>query len=189
MESQGDPTASLLLREVGEGNRDAFDRLVPLVYEQLKQLARRRLRAERSDHTLNTTALVHEAYLQLAGADQGRWQDRAHFFAAASRVMRHLLVDHARARNAYKRGGDRVRVPFDEDALRLSQEYAEAIEDLDEALTRLEALSPRQSRLLEQRYFGGLTLKECAAVLGVGLTTVKEELYLARAWLARELAA
>ncbi len=189
MESKGDSTASLLLREVGEGNREAFDELVPLMYEQLKRIAHQRLGAERSDHTLNTTALVHEAYLELADIDQARWQDRAHFFAAASRVMRHLLVDYARARNAYKRGGDRVRVPLDEDALRLSEEYADAIEDLDDALTRLEALSPRQSRLLEQRYFGGLTLKECAEAQGVGLTTVKEELYLARAWLARELAA
>ncbi len=189
MESKGDSTASLLLREVGEGNREAFDELVPLVYEQLKRLAHQRLHAERSDHTLNTTALAHEAYLELADIDQARWQDRAHFFAAASRVMRHLLVDYARARNAYKRGGDRVRVPLDEDALRLSEEYADAIEDLDDALSRLEALSPRQSRLLEQRYFGGLTLKECAEAQGVGLTTVKEDLYLARAWLARELAA
>jgi RNA polymerase sigma factor (TIGR02999 family) len=102
--------------------------------------------------------------------------------------MRHLLVDYARARNAYKRGGDRVRVPLDEESLRLSGEYADAIEDLDDALSRLESLSPRQSRLLEQRYFGGLTLKECAKVLGISLTTVKKDLYLARAWLARDLA-
>jgi RNA polymerase sigma factor (TIGR02999 family) len=103
--------------------------------------------------------------------------------------MRNLLVDYARARNAYKRGGGRAKVPFDEEALPLSEEYAGAIEDLDEALSRLAKLSPRQSRLLEQRYFGGLKLQECAEALGVSLTTVKNELQLARAWLARELAA
>ncbi len=188
MKAKADSTVTLLLKKVADGSREAFDNLVSLVYDQLRLMAHQRLRAERSDHTLNTTALVHEAYLELVDVDHAHWEDRAHFFAAASRVMRHLLVDYARARNAYKRGGDRVRVPLDEESLRLSGEYADAIEDLDDALSRLESLSPRQSRLLEQRYFGGLTLKECAKVLGISLTTVKEDLYLARAWLARDLA-
>jgi len=180
---------TLLLREASGGDREAFDELVPLVYEQLRRLAHHRLLAQRPDHTLNTTALVHEAYLRLVDVERARWQDRAHFFAAAATVMRNLLVDYARARNAYKRGGGRVKVDLDEGALRLSREYAGAIEDLDEALSRLAGLSPRQSRLLEQRYFGGLKLEECAEVLGVSLSTVKNELQLARAWLARELAA
>ena len=189
MDAKADSTVTLLLREVAGGDREAFDRLVSLVYDQLRQMAHRRLRAERADHTLNTTGLVHEAYLELVDVDHAHWEDRAHFFAAASRVMRHLLVDYARARKAYKRGGDRVQVALDDEALRLSDEYADAIEDLDEALSRLDKLSPRQSQLLEQRYFSGLTLKECARVLGISLTTVKEDLHLARAWLARELAA
>ncbi len=142
---------------------------------------------ERSDHTLNTTALVHEAYLELVDVDQARWKDRAHFLAAASRVMRHLLVDYARQRNAQKRGGGRVKVELDDEALRLSEEYAEAVEDLHDALTRLETMSSLQSRLLEQRYFGGLKLEECAEALGVSRSTVARELKLARAWLACEL--
>ena len=186
--TQDGSDVTLLLREASSGKREAFDELVPLVYEQLRRLAHQRLLAQRPDHTLNTTALVHEAYLRLVDVERARWQDRAHFFAAAATVMRNLLVDYARARNAYKRGGGRVKVELDEGALRLSEEYAGAIEDLDDALSRLAELSPRQSQLLEQRYFGGLKLKECAEVLGVSLTTVKNELQLARAWLARELA-
>ncbi len=189
MRTQDGSDVTLLLREASSGKREAFDELVPLVYEQLRRLAHQRLLAQRPDHTLNTTALVHEAYLRLVDVEHARWQDRAHFFAAAATVMRNLLVDYARARNAYKRGGGRVKVELDEGALRLSEEYAGAIEDLDDALSRLAELSPRQSQLLEQRYFGGLKLKECAEVLGVSLTTVKNELQLARAWLARELTA
>ena len=189
MRTQDGSDVTLLLREASSGKREAFDELVPLVYEQLRRLAHQRLLAQRPDHTLNTTALVHEAYLRLVDVERARWQDRAHFFAAAATVMRNLLVDYARARNAYKRGGGRVKVELDEGALRLSEAYAGAIEDLDDALSRLAELSPRQSQLLEQRYFGGLKLKECAEVLGVSLTTVKNELQLARAWLARELTA
>ncbi|MCK5412587.1 MAG: sigma-70 family RNA polymerase sigma factor [Gemmatimonadetes bacterium] len=188
MESKRDSDITARVQALTGGDRAALDELVPLVYEQLRRLAHQRLRAQRSDHTLNTTALVHEAYVRLVDVDRARWQDRAHFFAAAAHVMRNLLVDYARARNAYKRGGGRVRVELDEEALRLSEEYADAIEDLHDALSRLEKLSPRQSRLLEHRYFGGLKLQECAEVLGVSLTTVKNELQLARAWLARELA-
>jgi RNA polymerase sigma factor (TIGR02999 family) len=136
---------------------------------------------------LNTTALVHEAYVELFDKDHQPWQDRAHFLAAASRVMRHVLVDHARARNAKKRGGEWEQVEMDPDMLPLTQEYAEAVEELDGALERLAELSPRKARLLEQRYFGGLKLEECAEVLGVSLATVKNDLRLGRAWLAREL--
>jgi RNA polymerase sigma factor (TIGR02999 family) len=176
-----------LLRQATEGDREALDALVPLLYGHLRRLAHHRLHAERSDHTLNTTALVHEAYLELVDVDHARWQDRAHFLAAASRVMRHLLVDYARARNAKKRGGEWVRAGVEPDELALSEEYAEAVEELDGALERLAELSPRKARLLEQRYFGGLKLEECAEALGVSLATVKNDLKLGRAWLAREL--
>lgn len=176
-----------LLRRVGDGDREAFDELFSLLYEPLRVDAHRRLQGERPDHTLNTTSLVHEAYLKLVDTDHAEWKDRAHFLAVASRVMRHVLVDHARRRNALKRGGDRQVVELDEEGVPMSEEYADTVEELDEALTRLEALSPRQSRLLEHRYFGGLKLKECAEVLGVSLATVSRELKLARAWLACEL--
>ncbi len=176
-----------LLHRVNADDQSAFDALVPLVYGELRRLAHNRLRAERSNHTLSTTALVHEAYLELIDADQAPWQDRAHFLAAASRVMRHVLVDHARARNAKKRGGGWVQVDLEPDSLELTQECAEAVEELDGALERLAEMSPRKARLLEQRYFGGLKLEECAEVLGVSLSTVKTELQLGRAWLAREL--
>ena len=170
-----------------EDDRAALDALVPLVYGQLRRLAHNRLRTERPNHTLSTTALVHEAYLELVDMDPAPWQDRAHFLAAASRVMRHVLVDHARARNAKKRGGGRVQVELEQDALPLTEEYAEAVEELDGALERLAELSPRKAKLLEQRYFGGLKLEECAEALGVSLATVKNDLRLGRAWLAREL--
>lgn len=166
---------------------EAADEAFPLLYEQLRRLAHRQLTRERPNHTLNTTALVHEAYLELVEMDPTRWRDRGHFLATASRVMRHILVDYARQRKAQKRGGGQARVDLDEEALPISEEYAEAVEELHDALTRLEAISPRQSRLLEQRYFGGLKLKECAEALGVSLATVSRELKLARAWLACEL--
>lgn len=183
--SASDITA--LLQQIRGGDREAIDALVSALYEQLRRLAHHRLRRERSDHTLTTTALVHEAYLELVDIDHAGWTDRAHFLAAASRVMRHILVDYARRRNALKRDGGRVRVELDEDALPLSEEYAEAVEDLHNALERLESISPVQTRLLEQRYFGGLKLEECAEALGVSRSTVARELKLARAWLACEL--
>ncbi len=176
-----------LLRRVNADDRAAFDDLIPLVYEQLRRMAHNRLRAERPNHTLNTTALVHEAYLELVDVDHTSWQDRAHFLAAASRVMRHVLVDHARARIAKKRGGEWVQVELEPDLLPLTEEYAEAVEELEEALERLAEMSPRKARLLEQRYFGGLKLEECAEALGVSLATVKNDLKLGRAWLAREI--
>lgn len=177
-----------LLRRVGDGDTEALDALVPLLYPELRKIAHARLRGERSGHTLSTTALVHEAYLRLVDIDRMEWRDRAHFFAMASRVMRRVLVDYARARGAQKRGGGWKRIELAE-AGELSDEHARAIEDLDGALTRLEKVSPRQSRLLEHRYFAGLKLKECAEVLGVSLSTVKADLRFARAWLARELSA
>ncbi|MEE8551198.1 MAG: sigma-70 family RNA polymerase sigma factor [Gemmatimonadota bacterium] len=187
MSTKSRPEIARLLRAVSADDRAALDALVPLIYGRLRRMAHNRLRGERPDHTLNTTALVHEAYLELVDADHGSWQDRAHLLAAASRVMRHVLVDHARARNAKKRGGGWVQVELEPDGLPLTQEYAEAVEELDRALGRLAELSPRKAKLLEQRYFGGLKLEECAEALGVSLATVKNDLRLGRAWLAREL--
>lgn len=175
-----------LLRAYSGGDQAALDALMPLVYDHLRRLAHVRLRAERPDHTLNTTALVHEAYLKLVHINQVAWQDRAHFLAIASRVMRRVLIDYARQRRAQKRGGGQQKVALDEDVL-ISDTYAESLVDLDEALQRLALMSPRQSQVLEFRYFGGLKLEETATALGVGLTTVKSDLRFARAWLAQEL--
>jgi RNA polymerase sigma factor (TIGR02999 family) len=174
-----------LLRSWGEGDAGALDQLFPLVYDRMRQLAHQRLRHE-PDGSLNTTALVHEAYLKLVDGPRVELRDRGHFLGLASRVMRHLLVDHARARKAAKRGMGQAAVPLD-DAAWLPDETADTVEELDEALQRLEAIDGRRTRILEQRYFGGLTLEETAEALDVSLATVKRELRSARAWLALEL--
>jgi RNA polymerase sigma factor (TIGR02999 family) len=174
-----------LLRRWGEGDAGALDQLFPLVYERMHQLAHHRLRDE-GDGSLNTTALVHEAYLKLVDTQRVDVRDRGHFLGLASRVMRHLLVDRARARDAAKRGSGEAPVPLD-DAPWLADEDHETVEELDEALRRLEAIDERRTRILEQRYFGGLTLEETAEALGISLATVKRELRSARAWLALEL--
>ena len=177
-----------LLRRWSEGDREALDELVPLVYAELRKLAHHRLRAESAHRSVNTTGLVHDAYLKLIGVQSPQFRGRAHFLAMASRVMRRLLVDQARARRAAKRGGAAVPVELDE-ALYVSDSQAEAFTALDEALTRLEALDPRQGQIVEQRYFGGLSLEETAEAIGVSLATVKRELRFAHAWLAEELGA
>lgn len=174
-----------LLKKAGAGDRQALDELMPLVYGELRALARQRLADERSDHTLDTAGLVHEAYMRLLDLREVDLGDRAHFLAIASRVMRRVLVDYARRRGADKRGGGWVKLEFEDDLP--VAEPAEAIEELDRALSRLDAVSPRRSQLLEQRYFGGLKLQECAEALGISLSTVKRELRSARAWLVREL--
>ena len=175
-----------LLRQWGEGDEHALNRLMPLMYDELRRLAHQRLRRDESDRSLNTTALVHDAYVKLVDVRQARFQDRAHFLAMASRVMRRLLIDQARARRAAKRGGAAGAVELDE-ALQIPERQGEALVGLDEALTRLETLDPRQGQIVEQRYFGGLTLEETAEALGVSLATVKRELRFAHAWLAAEL--
>ncbi len=175
-----------LLQQWSNGDGQALDRLVPLLYEHLRKLAHQRLRNEDASPSLNTTSLVHEAYLKLVDLRSARFRDRAHFLAMASRVMRRLLVDHARARRSAKRGGGIAAVELEE-ALLIPESQAEAITELDEALQRLEAVDPRQSQILEQRYFGGLSLEETAEAVGLSLATVKRELRFARAWLAAEL--
>jgi RNA polymerase sigma-70 factor, ECF subfamily len=175
-----------LLAAFCAGDRGALDRLMPLVYSELRRLARRRLRGE-SAHTLRTTGLVHEAYLRLIDQRQAHWQGRAQFFALAAQLMRRILLDHARARHAAKRGGGVVRVALHEaEELSTDAEAAELVR-LDEALGRLAALDPEQGRIVELRYFGGLTVEETAAVLGASPATIKREWSHARAWLSREI--
>lgn len=177
---------TVLLQQWSDGDRAALNQLTPLVYDQLRRLAHLRLRGEDSDLSLNTTALVHEVYLKLVDLRRMRFRDRAHFLSMASRLMRRLLVDHARARKAAKRGGGAVALELEE-SLWITDEQAESLTELDEALQRLERVDPRQSQVLEHRYFGGLSLEETAEVLGVSLATVKRDLRFARAWLAEEL--
>jgi RNA polymerase sigma-70 factor (ECF subfamily) len=182
---------TLLLRAWRDGDPEALERLIPLVYGELRGLADRRMAAEGAGHTLQATALVHEAYLRLAGGETPRWQDRAHFFAVASRLMRRLLVDHARARLAGKRGGGAPNLALAE-GLAVAAAPAPSPEELlalDDALSALAEISPRLARVVELRFFGGLTLRETATELGVSTATVIGEARLARAWLFRRLSA
>ena len=191
--SSGEVT--ILLKQAREGNRDAAEKLVAAVYSQLREIARRFLSQERANHTLQATALVHEAYLQMIDQKEMNWANRAHFFAVSSQLMRHILVDHARARNAEKRGGAAAKVSLDETgvipldfvATMQEQHYPQLIM-LDTALSKLEQLDPQQSRVIELRFFGGLTEEEIATVMDISLSTVKREWKAARAWLYREMA-
>ena len=180
------PDTTQLLRGLSQGRREALDGLMPLVYEELRQIAHAQLRRERPGHTLSTTAVVHEAYLRLIDIEQVEWQDRAHFFAMAARVMRRILIDYARAKKREKRGGDAVHVPLAE-ALDVPARQADELLALNEALERLEAVSERQCRVVECRCFGGLSVEETAAVLGTSPATVKRDWAFSRAWLNREL--
>src|SRR5687767_7077104 len=168
------PTADVtgLLRQWERGDHDALNRLVPLVYAELREIARRRLGGERAARSISPTVLVHDAYLKLMDVRQARFQDRAHFLAMASRVMRRLLIDRARARRAARRGGGQVAIELEEDFV-ISDPQVDAIAELDEALQRLEQVDARQSTILEQRFFGGLSLEETAEAVGVSLATVK----------------
>lgn len=175
-----------LLHRWGNGDRAAFDQIVPIVYDRLREIARHHLRAA-STGSVNTTGLVHDAYLKLVEAEQIELRDRGHFLAFSSRVMRNVLTDQVRARAAARRGGGVVHVPVIDELVWLSEDEVEAVSALDDALERLAAFAPRQTQILEQRYFGGLSLEETAEVIGVSLATVKRELRSARAWLAAEL--
>lgn len=167
------------------GDPSALDQLVPVVMHELKRLARRHLRGERTNHTLQTTALVHEAYLRLVDLDRVQWQDRAHFFAMSARLMRQILVDHARTRRAQKRGGDRVDESLDENIP--AAERGTDLVALDDALHALAAFDPRKSRVVELRFFGGLTVEETASALEVSAETVARDWRFAKVWLLREM--
>src|SRR5690625_1000199 len=175
-----------LLRDRGAGDKQALDRLFPLIYDELRQIARRHLRGERHDHTLNTTALVHESYLNLAGQAKMSFADRAHFLAVASTAMRHILIDHARRRRALKRGGDRIQVSLAEAAAAVEDQTAELLA-LDQALTTLTERSPRLGQVVECRVFGGLTVRETAEALSVSPRTVERDWTRAKAYLYRAL--
>jgi RNA polymerase sigma-70 factor, ECF subfamily len=176
---------TVLLAEVAKGNQEAASKLVPLVYEEMRRLAGGYMRRERTNHTLQATALVHEAYLKLVEQRSG-WRSRAHFFGVAAQVMRHILIDHARGHVRAKRGGPKESVALDE-ALVFSEEKSEELLAVDEAMQRLAKLDPRQSKIVEMRFFGGLTVEETAEALSISPITVKRDWSLARAWLYGEL--
>ncbi len=184
----GDVTT--LLREWSAGDGEALGRLLPLVYDELRRRAGAVLRSERGGHTLQPTALVHEAYLKLVGGVSVDWKDRAHFFGVAARAMRQVLVDHARARNAGKRGSGQILLGLDDKAAAAAAAPPRSLDllDLDRALSKLSALDERQGRLMELRLFAGLTIEESAAVLEVSHATVSREWKHAEAWLHREIA-
>jgi len=168
------------------GDIDALEELMRIVYKELRRLANHYLRSERSDHTLQPTALVHEAYLRLSGQKQVRWQNRAHFFGVAAQMMRRVLVDHARANHRAKRGGATQKLSFDE-AMYLHRNQEAQVVALDEALTRLKEIDSRKSDVVELRYFGGLSVDETAEVLGVSPHTVMRDWNMAKAWLYQEI--
>lgn len=181
------PNVTALLREMAAGEPEALDRLIPVVYEELQRIARGQLRRERADHTLSTSALVHEAYLKLVDIRQVDWQNRVHFFAMAARVMRRVLIDFARARKREKRGGGAVHVTLREAAGMPLDDGPQALIDLDDALQRLEARNARHCRVVECRCFAGLTVEETARALDISTATVKRDWAFARAWLNHEL--
>jgi RNA polymerase sigma-70 factor (ECF subfamily) len=175
-----------LLNKLAAGDQEAAAQLVPLVYEELRRLAARRLRRERPDHTLQATALVHEAYLKLSAQGNAKWQNRTQFFGVASQVMRRILVDYARGQQRIRRGGKQQKVSLD-DVLLVSPERTEEVLTVHESLSRLEKLDARQARVVELRYFGGLTIEEIAEVVGISTKTVMRELNVAKAWLYGDL--
>ncbi|HEU5130806.1 MAG TPA: sigma-70 family RNA polymerase sigma factor [Pyrinomonadaceae bacterium] len=173
-----------LLADWGKGDRSALDKLLPLVHSELRRIAQRQMSQERPGHTLQATALVNEAYLKLAGQQGFDWQNRAHFFAVCAQVMRHILIDHARAHARDKRGGGAIKVSLN-DALVVADDQAAHFIALDEALRVLERLDPQKGKIVELRYFGGLSIEEAAEVLNVSPRTVRREWQRAKAWLYR----
>jgi RNA polymerase sigma-70 factor, ECF subfamily len=175
-----------LLAHINDGDPSAAAKLMPLVYDEFHALAARHLRRERANHTLQPTALVNEAYLKLIDQTRVDWQGRTHFFAVGAKIIRRILVDYARQRKRHKRGGGAARVTLDE-AVALAPHREEEVLALDEALEKLAQLDPRQAQVVEMRFFGGMTVKEVAASLGVSTRTVEGDWTMARAWLLREL--
>jgi len=182
------PDVTQLLHQWSSGNRNALDNLTPVVYDELRRLASIYLSRERTDHTLQATALVHEAYMQLVDQTRVNWQSRAHFFGVAAQLMRRILVDHARNQGAQKRGGNAQVLSID-DSIGMASVSEVAFDELDEALTRLQALDADQAKIVELRFFGGLTVEEVAEVMGVSTATIEREWRMARAWLHQQLTA
>jgi RNA polymerase sigma factor (TIGR02999 family) len=175
-----------LLQRATAGDRAAFDDLLPVVYDELRLMAQRHLRGERAGHTLQSTALVHEVYLKLVDQKRTQWKNRGQFFAIAAQAMRRILVNHAKALGRVKRGGDASRIPLDE-GVAVAPEPDVDLVALDEAMLRLEVIDPRKSRLVELRFFAGMTNEEAAVVLDVAPATVKRDWQFTKAWLMREL--
>ena len=176
-----------ILRESSDSNKELLDKLMPYVYEELRRQASRYLRRERSDHTLQTSALINEAYLKLADQKEVAFESRTHFFAITANVMRQILVDYARTKHRQKRGGNDVKVPLEESIIISSGEQNIDLVTLDEALNRLEKIDLQQMRVVELRYFSGLSLEETAEVLNISRSTAAREWTMAKAWLHREL--
>ncbi len=176
-----------MLIQLSEGKSQVVDDILPLIYEELRSLASNYLRRERSDHTLQPTALVHEAYLKLIDQTQVKWQNRAHFFGVAANIMRRILVDHARKHTADKRGGAAEKLPLEEEILIVSEGKSAELLALDEALKNLAKIDEMKSKIVELRYFGGLSVEETAEVLGVSEITVKRHWRMAKAWLYGQL--
>jgi RNA polymerase sigma factor (TIGR02999 family) len=188
MDHPGGEDVTILLAELKKGDKEAASKLIPIVYDELRRLARGYMRRERPDHTLQTTALVHEAYLRLAKQENVNWQSRSHFVGVAAQLMRRILIDHARGHLRDKRGGEKPVLPLN-DALVFSPEHSRELLRLDEALKRLSNLDARQSRIVELRFFGGLSVEETAELLGISPKTVKRDWAVAKAWLHGELSA
>jgi len=186
MSKEGSPQITKLLLQWREGKAEALDELVPLVHDELRRIARNFMRRQNPGHTLQTTALVNEAFIRLVDSNRVNWQDRNHFFAISAQLMRRVLVDVARRKNSLKRGGERVQVTLD-DKLNVSDEKETDLIALDEAMSLLAELNPRQSQIVELRYFGGLTEEQIADTLEISSRTVRRDWNLARAWLFREL--
>jgi RNA polymerase sigma factor (TIGR02999 family) len=184
--SSSPPDVTDLLIAWGKGDQQAFDRLMPEVHDELHRIAQRYMAGERPGHELQATALINEAYIRLVDWKNIQWADRAHFFGMAANMMRRVLVDHARRRDRVKRGGDAIQVSLSEAGQVATPEHADVLA-VDDALQRLEKLDPRKSRIVEMRFFGGLTLEEAAEALDVSLATARRDWSLARAWLSREL--
>ena len=186
MKNVATPQITELLDQWSHGKREAFEDMLPLIEEELRRMAHRYMSKERPGHTLQTTALVNEAYMRLVNQDKVSWQNRAHFFAITARIMRQILVDYARRKKYAKRGGGAMQLSLT-DADAVCVEPAAEVRALDEALRRLEELDPRQARVVELRFFGGLTIKETAEAMGISVDMVKREWATAKAWLYREM--
>jgi len=188
MATESDSPTFSMLTQAELPDEERLARLLPLVYEQLRSQAQRVMQAEGAGHTLQATALVHEAFLRLVDVPEEQWHDRGHFVALAARAMRRVLVDHARGRNTLKRGKADLRVPFEGVDVAAGEPTGVDLVALDTVLERLAALDPRQARIVELRFFGGLTVDETAALIGTSTRTIKRDWQMARAWLRRELA-
>lgn len=187
MSKDGEITQMLL--ELTDGNKDVVNQILPHIYDELRRLAGSYLRRERSDHTLQPTALVHEAYMKLIDQNRVKWQNRAHFFGIAAQVMRRILMDHARKHTAEKRGGEAELLPIEEEILVVSHDKSSELVALDDAMNELARLDPDKAKIVELRYFGGLSIEETAEVMEVSVPTINRHWKMAKAWLHSELSA